>query len=210
MPSTTKEKSSSSIFTFFIDSVFEIEALCSIPHVQKSFLSSTNIQWTLPEFNSSSASLPPSRSLLGPRQCQQQALHKKFLLHPSSRILSKRKGKPYPLLYEKTTSIHIYDFLSPKRVEIFRLADDFPHCDFRASKSDPVNDETDEDEDNESSKGPSNAGTFSALETAMEWYEQQSVCCLTQLPLIKRIRDFAAKKRSCTTAQRKIRDYFPN
>ncbi|GFS55111.1 hypothetical protein TNCV_2441811 [Trichonephila clavipes] len=35
--------------------------------------------------------------------------------------------------------------------------------------------ETDEDEDNnnESSKGPSNAGTFSALETAMEWYEQQ-------------------------------------
>ncbi|PRD37066.1 UNVERIFIED_CONTAM: hypothetical protein NCL1_06733 [Trichonephila clavipes] len=37
-------------------------------------------------------------------------------------------------------------------------------------ESDPVNDETDEDEDNnESSKGPSNADAFSALETAMEW-----------------------------------------
>ncbi|GFS79202.1 uncharacterized protein TNCV_4408921 [Trichonephila clavipes] len=34
----------------------------------------------------------------------------------------------------------------------------------------PVDDETEEDEDNsnESSKGPSNAGAFSALETAME------------------------------------------
>ncbi|GFT63202.1 hypothetical protein TNCV_4746991 [Trichonephila clavipes] len=42
----------------------------------------------------------------------------------------------------------------------------------------PVDDETDEDEDNnnsESSKGPSNADAFSALETAMQWYEQQSV-----------------------------------
>ncbi|GFV50239.1 hypothetical protein TNCV_621511 [Trichonephila clavipes] len=44
-------------------------------------------------------------------------------------------------------------------------------------ESDPVDDETDEDEDNnndESSKDPSNADAFSALETAMEWYEQQS------------------------------------
>ncbi|GFX93912.1 hypothetical protein TNCV_3412751 [Trichonephila clavipes] len=38
------------------------------------------------------------------------------------------------------------------------------------AESDPVDDETDEDEDNnnESSKGTSNAGTFSTLETAME------------------------------------------
>ncbi|GFV91283.1 hypothetical protein TNCV_898021 [Trichonephila clavipes] len=52
-------------------------------------------------------------------------------------------------------------------------------------ESDPVNDETDEDEDNnnESSKCPSNADTLSALETAMEWDEQQSEHCPTQLPL---------------------------
>ncbi|GFV36668.1 hypothetical protein TNCV_1033441 [Trichonephila clavipes] len=47
-------------------------------------------------------------------------------------------------------------------------------------ESDPVDDEWDEDEDNnnESSKGPSNAVAFSALETAMKWYEQQSERCL--------------------------------
>ncbi|GFV94743.1 hypothetical protein TNCV_3864661 [Trichonephila clavipes] len=54
-------------------------------------------------------------------------------------------------------------------------------CDFRTKISDPVDDETDEDEDNnnnESSKGPSNADAFYALETAMEWYEQQSALLL--------------------------------
>ncbi|GFW67101.1 sperm-associated antigen 1 [Trichonephila clavipes] len=47
------------------------------------------------------------------------------------------------------------------------------------AESNPVYDETDEDENNnnESSKGPSNADSFSALGTAMEWYEQQSGCC---------------------------------
>ncbi|GFS98787.1 hypothetical protein TNCV_753961 [Trichonephila clavipes] len=43
-------------------------------------------------------------------------------------------------------------------------------------------------------KGPSNADSFSALETAMEWYEQHSEGCPTQLLLFKRIRDLAAKK----------------
>ncbi|GFU65058.1 hypothetical protein TNCV_4130641 [Trichonephila clavipes] len=56
-------------------------------------------------------------------------------------------------------------------------------------QSDPVDDETGEDEDNnnsESSKGPSNAEAFSALETGMEGYEQQSECCPTQRMLFKR------------------------
>ncbi|GFS61352.1 uncharacterized protein TNCV_3105451 [Trichonephila clavipes] len=64
--------------------------------------------------------------------------------------------------------------------------------------SDPVDDETDEDEDNNSierSKGPSNADAFSTLETAMEWYEQQSKFCSSQLLLLKRMRDLGAKKR---------------
>ncbi|GFS95088.1 hypothetical protein TNCV_2704501 [Trichonephila clavipes] len=49
-------------------------------------------------------------------------------------------------------------------------------------ESDPVDKEMDEDEDNsndESRNGPSNADAFSALETAMEWYEQESECCST-------------------------------
>ncbi|GFT71605.1 uncharacterized protein TNCV_3020821 [Trichonephila clavipes] len=71
-------------------------------------------------------------------------------------------------------------------------------------ESNPVDDETDEEDNNsESSKGPSNAGAFSALETTMEWHEQQSECCPTQLLLLKRIRDFATKKRRCTMVQRK-------
>ncbi|GFW13057.1 uncharacterized protein TNCV_3329891 [Trichonephila clavipes] len=67
-------------------------------------------------------------------------------------------------------------------------------------ESDPGDDETDEDEDNDNeiSKGPSNANAFSAFETAMEWYEQQSECCPTQLLLLKRIRNLAAEKRRCT------------
>ncbi|GFU50779.1 uncharacterized protein TNCV_2494851 [Trichonephila clavipes] len=63
-------------------------------------------------------------------------------------------------------------------------------------ESDPVDDETDEDEDNnndESNKGASNANAFSALETTMEWYEQQSECCPTQQLLLTRIRDLAEK-----------------
>ncbi|GFV54408.1 uncharacterized protein TNCV_57591 [Trichonephila clavipes] len=70
-------------------------------------------------------------------------------------------------------------------------------------ESDSVDGETDEDEDNdnnESSKGPSKADTFSALETATEWYEQQSECCPTQL-LLNGIRDLSAKKRRCTVVQ---------
>ncbi|GFX39548.1 uncharacterized protein TNCV_2102941 [Trichonephila clavipes] len=70
---------------------------------------------------------------------------------------------------------------------------------------DPIDDETDEQEDNhsnESSKDPSNADTFSALETTIQWYEQQSECYPTQLLLLKRIRDLAAKKGRCKMKKR--------
>ncbi|GFV60084.1 uncharacterized protein TNCV_3886021 [Trichonephila clavipes] len=78
-------------------------------------------------------------------------------------------------------------------------------------ESDPVDHETDEDEDNNNkvSKGPSKADVFSALEIAMEWQKQQSECCFTQLLLLKRIRDLSAKSRRCTIVQRKMCDYFP-
>ncbi|GFW38695.1 uncharacterized protein TNCV_3880621 [Trichonephila clavipes] len=48
-------------------------------------------------------------------------------------------------------------------------------------ESDPVDDETDEDKDNnsrQSNKGLSNADAFSALETAMGWYEQRQSAVL--------------------------------
>ncbi|GFU51902.1 uncharacterized protein TNCV_3734081 [Trichonephila clavipes] len=80
-------------------------------------------------------------------------------------------------------------------------------------ESNPVDDELDEDEDNnnnESSKGPSNADAFSALETSMEWYEQQPECCPTQLLRLKRIRELAAKKRRCIMVQQKKAIIFHN
>ncbi|GFS97697.1 uncharacterized protein TNCV_2558581 [Trichonephila clavipes] len=79
-------------------------------------------------------------------------------------------------------------------------------------ETDPVDDETDEDEDttnNESSKGPSNTNAFYVQETAMEWYEQQSECYPIQLLLLLRIGDLAAKKQRCTMVQQKISHYFP-
>ncbi|GFT90801.1 uncharacterized protein TNCV_319611 [Trichonephila clavipes] len=56
-------------------------------------------------------------------------------------------------------------------------------------ESDPVRDETDEDNNNESSKGPSNADTFSALDAAMEWFPT-TAAQENQRPCIE--------KRSCT------------
>ncbi|PRD31378.1 UNVERIFIED_CONTAM: hypothetical protein NCL1_23681 [Trichonephila clavipes] len=93
----------------------------------------------------------------------------------------------------------------------FQMLNDDEIVTSEQEESDPVDDETDEDEynNNESSKGPSNADAFSALETAMEWYEQQSECRPTQLLLFKRTRDLAEKRRRCTMVQRKISDYFP-
>ncbi|GFV48504.1 uncharacterized protein TNCV_2395691 [Trichonephila clavipes] len=72
-------------------------------------------------------------------------------------------------------------------------------------ESDPVGDETDEVEDNnkESSKGTLNAGAFSALDTSLEWHEQPSERCPTQLLLFRSIRDLAAKR--CTMDVRRHR-----
>ncbi|PRD32354.1 UNVERIFIED_CONTAM: hypothetical protein NCL1_20719 [Trichonephila clavipes] len=56
----------------------------------------------------------------------------------------------------------------------FQMLNDDEIVTFMQEESATVDYETDEYEDNnknESSKGPTNADSFSALETAMEWYE---------------------------------------
>ncbi|GFW26840.1 uncharacterized protein TNCV_1376831 [Trichonephila clavipes] len=83
----------------------------------------------------------------------------------------------------------------------FQMLNDYEIVTSVLEESDPVDDEMNEDESNknkESSRSPSNADAFPALKIAVEWYEQQSKCCLTQLLLLKRIRNHAAKKRKCT------------
>ncbi|GFW31913.1 hypothetical protein TNCV_5040821 [Trichonephila clavipes] len=47
-------------------------------------------------------------------------------------------------------------------------------------------------------EGESSDNKTSAYNAALEWYKQQSEYCPTQLLLLKRIRDLAAKKRRCT------------
>ncbi|GFU71408.1 hypothetical protein TNCV_2584791 [Trichonephila clavipes] len=62
----------------------------------------------------------------------------------------------------------------------FQMLNDDEIVTFMQKESNPVNDKTVEDEDNnnnESSKGPSNADAFSALETAMEWNVVYGVYC---------------------------------
>ncbi|GFX34612.1 hypothetical protein TNCV_3658501 [Trichonephila clavipes] len=82
---------------------------------------------------------------------------------------------------------------------VFQMLNDDEIVSSGQEESDPVDDETDEDEgnnNNENSKGPSNADTFSVLETSMEWYKQQLECCPTQLQLLlKRIRNLAVKNK---------------
>ncbi|GFX88123.1 uncharacterized protein TNCV_159381 [Trichonephila clavipes] len=74
----------------------------------------------------------------------------------------------------------------------FQLLNDDEIATSVQEESDPIDDETEEDEgNNESSKGRSNADAFSALEVV-----RTTECCPTQLLLLKRIRDLAAKKRS--------------
>ncbi|GFT98750.1 RNase H domain-containing protein [Trichonephila clavipes] len=94
-------------------------------------------------------------------------------------------------------------------------------------ESDPVDDETDEDEDknNISSKGPSNQinspsnAAFSALETAMQWYVKQSECCIlsitaaqeNQRPCSEKTKVYngtAKNKLLFSTIKRKRNQYF--
>ncbi|PRD31936.1 UNVERIFIED_CONTAM: hypothetical protein NCL1_21983 [Trichonephila clavipes] len=67
-------------------------------------------------------------------------------------------------------------------------------------ESDSVDDEADEDEENnnknESSKGSSNIDVFSALETAMEWYEQQSVLFYSTIDAQENQRPYSEKNES--------------
>jgi len=45
---------------------------------------------------------------------------------------------------------------------------------------------------------------FTALESTMQWYEQQTECNSTELLLLKRIKDLATIKRSSLETQKKL------
>ncbi|GFS49864.1 putative ankyrin repeat protein FPV244 [Trichonephila clavipes] len=116
-------------------------------------------------------------------------------------------------IYELENLVDAYGWVfkeinGPSSRQLKRSAEEIQDATSKYCESDPIDDETDEDENNESSKDPSNADAFSALETAMEWYKQQPKCFPTQLLPLKRIRDLASRKRRCTMVQQKTSDYF--
>ncbi|GFV81775.1 uncharacterized protein TNCV_1056641 [Trichonephila clavipes] len=136
----------------------------------------------------------------------------------STKLILKERQISEPVFLSTTTSIPGCD---KEDVETW-MACDAEDCGFQMlnddeivnsvqEESDPIDEETDEDEDNnnnKSSKSPSNADAFSALETSVDWCEQQLECCPIQLLLLKRIIDLAEEKQRCTMVQRKISDYF--
>ncbi|PRD26228.1 UNVERIFIED_CONTAM: hypothetical protein NCL1_38692 [Trichonephila clavipes] len=118
----------------------------------------------------------------------------------SERLLSGASNIPASFFLSTACTVYEYIFEQRNPQQLFRVKPKMtgkPKI-VTSVQEESVVDEKDEDEDNnnESSKGLSNAVSFSALETAMEWYKQKSECCPTQLLLLKRIRDLTPKKRS--------------
>lgn len=58
--------------------------------------------------------------------------------------------------------------------------------------------------DHEEESGSSHGEAFTALETALSWFEKQEESCTIQLRLLKRIRDPAAKKRRANFVLKKF------
>lgn len=58
-------------------------------------------------------------------------------------------------------------------------------------------------EDAENYTGPTPGEVFTAIESEMQWYEQQPEWNTTELILLKRIKDLVAKKRSSLKIQKK-------
>ncbi|GFX98225.1 hypothetical protein TNCV_4908681 [Trichonephila clavipes] len=88
-----------------------------------------------------------------------------------------------------------------ERLSGFQMLNDDEIVTSVQAESDPIDDETDEEEDNnESSKGPSNTGTFSALETAME----RCQVIYSQFGLAFHQNDHQARRRFVEWAQTEI------
>nr|CAD7602450.1 unnamed protein product [Timema genevievae] len=70
--------------------------------------------------------------------------------------------------------------------------------------------ESDDDEemDAEEAAGPSHSDAYEAFQTAMNWLERQPEGTVTQLVLLKRLRDMAAKKLTSSLVQKTIKDFF--
>lgn len=73
-----------------------------------------------------------------------------------------------------------------------------------------VSDEEDDRYDTQiaAETGPSAAEAFRCIEVAMKWLEKQEECDAMQLLQLKRLRDLAARKRTCNLKQKTILNFF--
>lgn len=74
--------------------------------------------------------------------------------------------------------------------------------------AEPIELVDDEVEDEIEEAGPTHAEAFTAAETLMSWLEKQKESTPSQLILLTRIKDLAAKKRTTTAVQKSIKDFF--
>jgi len=68
--------------------------------------------------------------------------------------------------------------------------------------------DSDDPEHETEETGPTHSQAFVAAETLMSWLEKQNESSPTQLILLKRIKDLAAKKRTTTAVQKPITHFF--
>ncbi|XP_028147821.1 jerky protein homolog-like [Diabrotica virgifera virgifera] len=68
--------------------------------------------------------------------------------------------------------------------------------------------DSDDNSDKTEETGPTHSEAFVAAEALMSWLEKQNESSPTQLILLKRIKDLAAKKRTTTAVQKAITDFF--
>ncbi|KAK9737492.1 hypothetical protein QE152_g10666 [Popillia japonica] len=74
--------------------------------------------------------------------------------------------------------------------------------------TDTIGSDGDDAENETEETGPRHSEAFVAAETLMSWLEKQNESSHTQLILLKRIKDLAAKKRTTTAVQKPIRHFF--
>ncbi|KAK9685160.1 hypothetical protein QE152_g38257 [Popillia japonica] len=74
----------------------------------------------------------------------------------------------------------------------------------------PSDNDSDERNQDVNDTEPTHADAFTALDTALTWYERQAESCSTKLLLLKRLRDLVAAKRCSTIVQKKLVITFIN
>ncbi|XP_060845567.1 jerky protein homolog-like [Rhopalosiphum padi] len=129
-----------------------------------------------------------------------EVIHEEQKIQEISEITNLLKSIPG---FEGNNEVDVNDWLENDANNLgFEILNDDEIVDSvkRTELSFGIENDTNEYEDVENYSGPMPGEAFTALETAMQWYEQQPESNSTELLLLKRIKDLAAKKRNWQAA----------